>query len=105
MMYQPPTPPKIRRGYMRWVLLLLNGGVLAGICFTYPILSRSAPDVFTGNTAWLGLTLWGGILTFHVGLVVLLEMREGLIIRRKQRTYQQTVAEYNRQKIKQRLHS
>ncbi|MCL4256066.1 MAG: hypothetical protein KJ043_20080 [Anaerolineae bacterium] len=105
MTYQPPAPPKIRRGYFRWVLLLLNGGVLAGIVFLYPTLSQSAPQLFTGNTAWFGLTLWGMILMIHVGLVLLLELREGVVISRKQRAYEQILAEYNRQKIKQRLNS
>lgn len=105
MTYQPPAPPKIRRGYFRWLFLLLNGGILAGIIFLYPTLSQSAPELFTGNTAWLGLTLWGMILMIHVGLVLLLEVREGVVITRKQRAYEHTLAEYNRQKIKDRLNS
>jgi hypothetical protein len=105
MTYHPPTPPKIRRGYLRWLLLLLNAGILAGVCFAYPALSQSAPQLFTGNTAWLVLTLWGIALMVHLGFVLLLEVSEGFFIARKQRTYQHRLAEYNRQRIKNRLNS
>ncbi|PJF29401.1 MAG: hypothetical protein CUN52_08555 [Phototrophicales bacterium] len=104
MTYHPPTPPKIRRGYLRWLLLLFNAGILAGICFAYPALSQSAPHL-SGNTARLVLMLWGIALMVHLGFVLFLEVSEGLFIARKQRIYQHRLAEYNRQRIKNRLNS
>ncbi|GEM_PF-1683887 len=97
------TPPTIRCGVFRWIGLFLNGSILAGISFAYPTLSTASPSLFTGNTAWLILTLWGIVLVVHVGIVVLLEIREGFIIGRKQRAYDRAIGDYNRQKIKQRL--
>lgn len=100
-----PPPPHTQRGIWRWILLLANGGILGIVALAYPQLSASAPAVFTGNTTWLILTLWGGLVILHLGVVLLLELREGYLIRRKLRTYERELGAYNRQKIKQRLES
>lgn len=100
-MTPPPSTPNIRRTSVRWLLLLVHGGIFASIIFAYPTLFTTAPD----STLWLILSAWGIVVVIHLLLVCLLEIREGIRIYTQKSAYRNAQSAYQRQKIKERLES
>jgi hypothetical protein len=87
-----PMPPRAKRGILRWILLFFHALPFVGLVFAYSTLAESAPAIFSGSLPWLIILIWAIVLLAHLLLVILLELREGIVFsfreRRRRKHYE-----------------
>jgi len=98
-------PPEVKRGMLRWILLLIHAVPFALVIFVYPELQLRIPDVLYNNITWPLLSGWALLLIAHMVVVILLDLRESVVYsrreRRRRREYEAMRQQYQRQQMSQ----
>jgi hypothetical protein len=98
-----PSPDRQQRNLSRWLLLALHTLPFALVVFGYPRLAANYPAIFYGNLARLAILAWAGVLLLHLLIVALREVREGIMLARRERERREMYASMQRRHLKGRV--
>jgi hypothetical protein len=98
-----PSPGLQQRNLSRWLLLALHTLPFALVVFGYPRLAANYPEILYDNLARLAILAWAGLLLLHLLIVALREMREGMVLARRERERREWYASMQRHHLKGRV--
>jgi hypothetical protein len=95
-----PAPHHPPRSFLRWLLLLVHGGLFALLIYFHPLLVEADVSFLTGFTGQMIIAIWGGLLVLQLVMVTLWDTIEGIVYARRERKRRE---EYRSQKNRRRL--
>jgi hypothetical protein len=98
-----PSPGRQQRNLSRWLLLALHTLPFALVVFGYPRLAANYPEILHDNLARLAILAWAGVLLLHLLIVALREVREGIMLARRERERREMYASMQRRHLKGRV--